>query len=60
VRAITGLESFSGSITFSGKNVRKHKPEALLRDGLVMVPKGAAFRPHDGTGKPADGRLAQA
>ncbi|NIF35139.1 ABC transporter ATP-binding protein [Enterobacter sp. Tr-810] len=40
VRAITGLESFTGSITFSGKNVRKHKPETLLRDGLVMVPEG--------------------
>ena len=40
VRAITGLESFTGSITFSGKNVRKHKPEALLRGGLVMVPEG--------------------
>ena len=40
VRAITGLESFTGSITFSGKNVRKNKPETLLRDGLVMVPEG--------------------
>jgi branched-chain amino acid transport system ATP-binding protein len=40
VRAITGLESFTGSITFSGKNVLKNKPEALLRDGLVMVPEG--------------------
>jgi branched-chain amino acid transport system ATP-binding protein len=59
VRAITGLESFSG-ITFNGKAVRKHKPEALLRDGLVMVPKAAASFPHDGAGKPADGRLAQA
>lgn len=40
VRAITGLESFSGSIEFNGKAVRKHKPEILLRDGLVMVPEG--------------------
>ncbi|MEB7541295.1 ABC transporter ATP-binding protein [Enterobacter huaxiensis] len=40
VRAITGLESFSGTIAFNGKNVRKHRPEALLRDGLVMVPEG--------------------
>jgi branched-chain amino acid transport system ATP-binding protein len=40
VRAITGLESFSGSIEFNGKAVRKHKPETLLRDGLVMVPEG--------------------
>lgn len=40
VRAITGLESFSGSIEFSGKAVRKQSPETLLRDGLVMVPEG--------------------
>ncbi|WP_326466513.1 ABC transporter ATP-binding protein [Enterobacter wuhouensis] len=40
VRAITGLESFSGTIAFNGKNVRKHRSEALLRDGLVMVPEG--------------------
>lgn len=40
VRAITGLESFSGSIEFNGKAVRKHGPDALLRDGLVMVPEG--------------------
>lgn len=40
VRAITGLENFSGRIEFNGKAVRKHKPETLLRDGLVMVPEG--------------------
>ncbi|MBL5839382.1 ABC transporter ATP-binding protein [Enterobacter asburiae] len=40
VRAITGLESFSGRIEFNGKAVRKHRPETLLRDGLVMVPEG--------------------
>ena len=40
VRAITGLESFSGSIDFNGKAVRKQSPETLLRDGLVMVPEG--------------------
>lgn len=40
VRAITGLENFSGHIEFNGKAVRKHKPETLLRDGLVMVPEG--------------------
>ena len=40
VRAITGLENFSGQIAFNGKSVRKHKAEALLRDGLVMVPEG--------------------
>ena len=40
VRAITGLENFSGRIEFNGKAVRKHRPEALLRDGLGMVPEG--------------------
>ena len=40
VRAITGLENFSGRIEFNGKAVRKHRPETLLRDGLVMVPEG--------------------
>jgi len=40
VRAITGLENFSGSIEFNGKTVRKRRPESLLRDGLVMVPEG--------------------
>lgn len=40
VRAITGLESFSGRIEFNGKAVRKHRPETLLRNGLVMVPEG--------------------
>lgn len=40
VRAITGLEPFSGEIWFNGKPVAKQKPETLLRDGLVMVPEG--------------------
>lgn len=40
VRAITGLESFSGEIWFNGRAVTKQKPEDLLRDGLVMVPEG--------------------
>ncbi len=40
VRAITGLERFGGDIIFNGHAVRKQKPEALLRDGLVMVPEG--------------------
>ena len=40
VRAITGLESFSGRIEFNGKAVRENRPEILLRDGLVMVPEG--------------------
>ncbi|RXJ16618.1 ABC transporter ATP-binding protein [Lelliottia nimipressuralis] len=40
VRAITGLENFDGTIAFNGQPVRKRKAEALLRDGLVMVPEG--------------------
>ncbi|AVY98935.1 MULTISPECIES: ABC transporter ATP-binding protein [Lelliottia] len=40
VRAITGLENFGGTIAFNGQPVRKRKAEALLRDGLVMVPEG--------------------
>lgn len=40
VRAITGLESFNGDITFSGQPVRRQKADALLRNGLVMVPEG--------------------
>ncbi len=40
VRAITGLERFGGNIEFNGQSVRKQKAEALLRDGLVMVPEG--------------------
>lgn len=40
VRAITGLEAFSGEIYFRGKAVAKQRPEDLLADGLVMVPEG--------------------
>ncbi|HEY4437834.1 MAG TPA: ABC transporter ATP-binding protein [Lelliottia sp.] len=40
VRAITGLENFGGNILFNGQPVLKRKAEALLRDGLVMVPEG--------------------
>ncbi|WP_449556022.1 ABC transporter ATP-binding protein [Huaxiibacter chinensis] len=40
VRAITGLENFSGNIVYNGHSVRQSKAEALLREGLVMVPEG--------------------
>ena len=40
VRAITGLEPFSGEIIFNGKPLRRRKAESLLREGLVMVPEG--------------------
>ncbi|MFK8830704.1 ABC transporter ATP-binding protein [Klebsiella michiganensis] len=40
VRAISGLEPFSGDILFNGKPIRKRRAESLLREGLVMVPEG--------------------
>ncbi|QXW38317.1 ABC transporter ATP-binding protein [Klebsiella grimontii] len=40
VRAITGLEPFSGEILFNGKPIRKRRAKSLLREGLVMVPEG--------------------
>lgn len=40
VRAITGLEPFSGEILFNGKPIRKRRAESMLREGLVMVPEG--------------------
>lgn len=40
VRAVTGLEPFSGDIFFNGRPVRKRRAETLLREGLVMVPEG--------------------
>ena len=40
VRAITGLEPFSGEILFNGKPIRKRRAESLLCEGLVMVPEG--------------------
>ena len=40
VRAITGLEPFSGDILFNGKPIRQRRADALLREGLVMVPEG--------------------
>ncbi len=33
VRAITGLEPFSGEIIFNGQPVRRRKAESLLREG---------------------------
>lgn len=40
VRAIAGLQPAQGERTFAGQLVTKHKPEDLLRAGLVMVPEG--------------------
>jgi branched-chain amino acid transport system ATP-binding protein len=41
MRAITGLASIhSGAITLAGAAVTGRAPEALVREGLVMVPQG--------------------
>ncbi len=41
LRAICGLASIeAGSITFAGKKTSGRAPEALVRDGLVLVPQG--------------------
>jgi len=41
MRAIAGLATIhSGAITFAGRSVARRTPEALVRDGLVLVPQG--------------------
>ncbi len=41
MRAITGLASIHGGIiTFAGNSVTGRAPEALVREGLVLVPQG--------------------
>ena len=40
VRAITGLQPFTGDIRYRGRSIKKRSPEDLLRDGIVMVPEG--------------------
>ena len=41
MRAICGLASIqAGNITFAGKATTGRAPEALVRDGLVLVPQG--------------------
>jgi branched-chain amino acid transport system ATP-binding protein len=41
MRAIAGLASIhAGAVTLSGKTVTGRAPEALVRDGLVLVPQG--------------------
>lgn len=40
VRAISGLQAFSGDILWRGRNLRGRRPEDLLRDGIVLVPEG--------------------
>lgn len=40
VRAISGLQPFSGDILWRGRTLRGRRPDDLLRDGIVLVPEG--------------------
>ncbi|PNF12634.1 ABC transporter ATP-binding protein [Enterobacter cancerogenus] len=40
VRAISGLQAFSGDILWRGRTLRGRRPNDLLRDGIVLVPEG--------------------
>ncbi|EHD22733.1 MULTISPECIES: ABC transporter ATP-binding protein [Brenneria] len=42
VRALAGLQPYTGSVIYRGQDARHQKcpPEQLLRQGLVMVPEG--------------------
>ncbi len=40
LRAITGLQSFTGEILFAGRSIHGEPAYRLLRRGLVMVPEG--------------------
>ena len=40
VRAISGLQAFSGDILWRGRTLRGRRPDDLLRDGIVLVPEG--------------------
>ncbi|MBY4890702.1 ABC transporter ATP-binding protein [Pantoea sp. DY-15] len=40
VRAIAGLEAFDGDILWDGTSIKGLRPEALLKQGIVLVPEG--------------------
>ncbi len=40
VRAIAGLQSFDGDILWRGQSVKGLRPEARLKQGIVLVPEG--------------------
>ncbi|WP_416414231.1 ABC transporter ATP-binding protein [Pantoea sp. App145] len=40
VRAIAGLQPFSGDILWRGRSIKGQSPDALLKLGIVMVPEG--------------------
>ena len=46
LRAISGMQPFTGSITFAGRSVRgRTKSDALARRGLIHVPEGRHIFP---------------
>jgi len=40
VRAIAGLQPFDGDILWRGKSIKGHSSDALLKQGIVLVPEG--------------------
>lgn len=46
VRALTGLQPYTGTIRYNGLLVNKQSPEKLLSQGLVMVPEGRGIFQH--------------
>lgn len=46
VRALTGLQPYTGTIRYNGLLVNKQSPETLLSQGLVMVPEGRGIFQH--------------
>jgi len=40
VRSIAGLQPFDGDILWRGKSIKGQSPDALLKQGIVLVPEG--------------------
>ena len=40
VRSIAGLQPFDGDILWQGKSIKGQSPDALLKQGIVLVPEG--------------------
>jgi branched-chain amino acid transport system ATP-binding protein len=45
LRAISGLVSKSGAVTYAGKDIRRKSPERLAKLGLAHVPEGRGLFP---------------
>jgi branched-chain amino acid transport system ATP-binding protein len=45
LRAISGLVSKSGTVTYAGKDIRKTSPERLAKLGIAHVPEGRGLFP---------------